>query len=186
MCCINNSFDIQSNLLGTKKFVHSHTGVNIAEEIRTVLDEWNLSPSAVTTDNASNMVLAMYLMKWVRIPCFSRSLQLAVEAALKLPAVSNALARCRRLVSHFHHSTKSMYMLRQKLLDLHFEKLSLVRDVPTRWNSAYYMAERIILLQEPLSAALYAAHKGDLIVFACLVVRVPATLPVSCIVLVTL
>ena len=51
--------------------------------------------SAATTDNASNMVLAMDLMEWVRIPCFSRSLQLAVKAALKLPAVSNSLVICR-------------------------------------------------------------------------------------------
>ena len=77
--------------------------------------------SAATTDDGSNMVLAMDLMEWVRIPCFSHSLQLAVEAALKLPAVSNALARCQRLVSHFHHSTKSMYTLHQKQIDLHYE-----------------------------------------------------------------
>ena len=70
---ITCSFDLQSHLLGTKEFVLSHTGLNIAEEIRIVLDEWNLSPEqvcAATTDNASSMVLAMDLMEWVRIPCF--------------------------------------------------------------------------------------------------------------------
>ena len=149
---INCSFDLQRHLLGTKEFAQSHTGLNIAEEIQNVLDEWNLSPeqvAAATTDNAFNMVLAIDLMEWVRIPCFSHSLQLAVEAALKLPTVSIALARCRRLVSHFHHSTKSMYLLHQKQIDLHYEELCLVWDVPTRWNSAYYMVEWIIILDLP-------------------------------------
>ena len=61
--------------------------MNIAKEIKSVMDEWNLSldqVSAVTTDNASNMVLAMELLESIR-------LQLAVEDALKLPKV----AQCR-------------------------------------------------------------------------------------------
>ena len=77
--------------------MQSHTGVNIAEKIQNVLDKWNRFPdnvSAATTDNTSNMVLAMELMECIRIACFSHSLQLAAGAALKLPAVSNALARC--------------------------------------------------------------------------------------------
>ena len=73
--------------------------VNSAEEIWNVLDEWNLLPDNVSaaTDNEFCMVLAMELMEWVKIPCISHSLQLAVEAALKLPAISNALVRCRQL-----------------------------------------------------------------------------------------
>ena len=108
------------------------------------MDEWGLSlyqVSAVTTNNASNMVLTMNVIEWTRIPCFSHRLQLAVEDALKLPQVSHALARCRRLVSHFHHfhhSAKSAYLLWQKQVDLHQEQLRLIRDVQTRWNSSYY------------------------------------------------
>ena len=52
------------------------------------MDEWGLSlyqVSAVTTNNASNMVLTMNVLEWTRIPCFSHRLQLAVENALKLP-----------------------------------------------------------------------------------------------------
>lgn len=162
---IGSDYVLCSHLLETKEITQAHTGMNIAEEIRGIMDEWDLSldqVSAVTTDNASNMVLAMNVLEWTRIPCFSHSLQLAVEDALKLPQVSHALARCRRLVSHFHHSTKSTYLLRQKQVDLHQEQLCLIRDVQTRWNSSYYMAERIILMQQPLSATLYAIRKGDL------------------------
>ena len=162
---IDSDYVLCSHLLERKEVTQAHTGMNIAEEIRGIMDEWGLSldqVSGVTTDNASNMVLAMNVLEWTRIPCFSHSLQLAVEDALKLPQVSRALARCRKLVSRFHHSAKSAYLLRQKQVDLHQEQLCLIRDVQTRWNSSYYMAERIILMQQPLCATLYAIRKGDL------------------------
>ena len=65
-------------------------------------------------------------------------------------------------VSHFNHSAKSTYMLKQKQTNLQHKQLSLVQDVVTRWNSAYYMAERILSQQQPLCAALLELRKGDL------------------------
>ena len=82
--------------------MQSHTGVNIVEEIWNVLDEWNLFPdnvSVATTDNTSNMVLAMELMEWMRIPCFSHSLQLTVEAALSLQCFSKMLTASESFLS---------------------------------------------------------------------------------------
>lgn len=96
------------------------------------------------------------------MPCFNHTLQLAVEQVLKLPRVSSALARCRRLVSHFSHSAKSTYMLKQKQTNLQCKQLGLVQDVVTGWNSAYYMAERVLSQQQPLCAALLELRKGDL------------------------
>ena len=80
------------------EFPDSHAGVNVSEELKAILDEWGLvhnNLSAVTTDNGTNIVLAMELLQWSRMPCFSHTLQLAVEVVLKLPEVSRALARCR-------------------------------------------------------------------------------------------
>ena len=114
---IDSDYVPSSHLLETKEITQAHTGMIIAEEIKGTMDEWGLSSdnmSAATTDNASNMVLTMKVLEWTRIPCFSHSLQLVAEEALKLPQVAYALARCRRLVSHFHHSAKSAYLLQQK------------------------------------------------------------------------
>ena len=77
--------------------------------------------------------------------------------------VSKALGRARRLVSHFHHSTKSLYVLKQKQYDLHVDKLNLIKDVVTRWNSSYYMMERIIQQQQSLCATLIEIRKTELI-----------------------
>ena len=95
------------------EFPDSHTGVKIPEELKAILDEWGLAHdnlSAVTTDNGTNIVLAMELLQWSRILCFSHALQLAVEVVLKLPEVSHALARCKQLVGHFNCSAKSNYL----------------------------------------------------------------------------
>jgi len=59
---------------------------------------------------------------------------------MELTPISKALGRGRNLVSHFHHSTKSSYVLKQKQRDLHADELSLIQDA-TRWNSSYYMVE---------------------------------------------
>ena len=116
----------------------------------------------MTTDNGTNIVYASEILQWKRMPCFSHTLQLAVEVVLKLPEVSRALARCRQLVGHFNRSAKSSYLLQQKQADLHHKKLALIQDVTTRWNSAFYMAERILSQQQPLCATLLELHKGDM------------------------
>ena len=69
---------------------------------------------AITTDNESNIALAIQLLNWPHVSCLSHTLQLAVTEAMKLPDVSRALGCCRRLVSHFNHSVKSIYKLREK------------------------------------------------------------------------
>ena len=53
-------------------------------------------------------------------------------------------------------------MLKQKQTNLQCKQLGLVQDVVTRWNSAYYMAERVSSQQQPLCAALLELRKGDL------------------------
>lgn len=91
-----------------------------------MLDEWKLDKqglSAVTTDNCSNIVCPTQILDCIRMPCFSHTLQLAVEEVVKIPVVSKALARCRHLVSHFNHSAKSSYMLKQKQAHLQHKQL---------------------------------------------------------------
>ena len=73
---------------------------------------------AATTDNCSNMVLALPINHWNHIPYLSHILNLAVQKVLALSIVSKAVARCRHLVSHFHHSSKSSYILKAKQVDL--------------------------------------------------------------------
>ena len=81
---------------------------------------------------------------------------------MEIPQVSRVLARARRVVTHFHHSSKSTYILKQKQTDLHVDQLSLVQDVTTRWNSSYYMLSCLLQQRQPLCAALIEIKKTDL------------------------
>ena len=45
---------------------------------------------------------------------------------------------------------------------MHHTQHNLIQEVTTRWNSTYYMVERIVEQQQPLCAALLELRKGDL------------------------
>ncbi len=161
----DTSFDLHHYLLATKEFPEAHTAINIADELLGILQEWEIKQDAVaaiTTDNGANITLAVRNLRWFHVPCFSHTLQLGVEKVLKIPAVIKATARCKRIVTHFHHSSKSSYLLNEKQANLGHKQHSLVQDVATRWNSTYYMMERIIEQQQPLCATLLELHKADL------------------------
>ena len=158
-------FKLQSFLISVHEFPDSHAAENIVQEIRDALSEWNLSITrivAATTDNGANITAGISLLGVTQLPCFSHTLQLAVEQALKLPDISKLTARCKRLVAHFNRSAKSYALLRQKQIALGHEQHALVNDVVTRWNSCYYMVARVMEQQQPLCATLLELKKGDL------------------------
>jgi hypothetical protein len=63
-------------------------------------------------------------------------------------------------VKHFHYSTIASEKLKstQRQLNPNGGILKLKMDVPTRWNSTYYMFERVIKIKEPVEAALGMLH----------------------------
>ena len=64
---INNSWDLCSHLLDIVELPKEHTAVNLASELEECLDRWNLPVTklaAVTSDNASNIVLAINSLQW--------------------------------------------------------------------------------------------------------------------------
>ena len=92
-----------SRTLQTREVRERHTASNVAEDLRTVVSEWNLEGKvvAIATDSAANMVAAVQLLPWPRLPCIAHTLQLAVQEGLKVPAVAEVTGRCKKLVGHF-------------------------------------------------------------------------------------
>ena len=105
---------------------------SLSEKLQESLTRWNLSEDklvAVSTDNAQNIVSAIEILSWQYFDCFAHTLQLGVKKTMQVPQVSKALGHARNLVSHFHHSSKSSYVLKQKQTDLHTNHLNLIQDV---------------------------------------------------------
>ncbi len=155
---IDNSFTMKHYILQTKEFPETHSAANIAHELQEILSEWNLVECNLSRDNGRNISAAVRDLGWPSLPCFSHTLQLGVEKVLKLPQVVKAITHCKRIATHFHHSSKSSYILKQKQNSLGHKELCIIQEVPTRWNSSYYMVQGILQQQQPLCATLLEIH----------------------------
>ena len=60
------------------------------------------------------------------------------------------LGKCHHLVGHFKHSALAIDGLMKKQKALGFKLLRVVQEVPTRWDSTFYILQRLVLLQQPI------------------------------------
>ena len=77
-----------------------------------------------------------------------------------MPAISEILRRCSKVVGHFKHSVVAQNALEESQTRLNLPQHKLVHDVMTRWNSSYNMLERIIEQETALSAVLAESGKA--------------------------
>ena len=87
------------------------------------------------------------------VGCFAHTLQLAVEDGLKVPQIAKTLSVSRQLVSHFNHSLLATNALLNKQTST--PKLKLVQDIQTRWNSSFYMLQRLLKLRVPIYTVIF-------------------------------
>ena len=148
-------------MLQTINFPENHTTENISEKIKEILANFSLDcyrVVAVVYDQGSNMEAFSRLMKeeynWESTNCAVHRIQLCIDDGLKINAIAWLVGACRKLVNHFRHSTIATAALadRQKCMSMPVKKL--VQDCATKWNSTYYLLERIIETRWPISAVL--------------------------------
>ena len=145
---------LETNVLATRVVTERHTGSNIAKEVDNIIKEFEIkSLIALVTDNAANMVGAARDLEVAHINCFSHTLQLAIEDGLKLPQISRTLGSARKLVGHFSRSSLATNALLNKQDS--GQKLKLIQDVSTRWNSSFYMIERLLKLRIPVYGVIF-------------------------------
>ena len=142
-------------ILSCEEFTGKHSGERIAAKFVSVLECWGINKPMIRTvmrDNATNMVKAFRDAEIPSVGCTLHTLQLAIhDCILDQRAVSDALAACRRLVGHFKHSSAASHRLTELQKELHCDVLRPVQDVSTRWNSTYYMIQRLLAIKRSLS-----------------------------------
>ncbi len=135
---------MRSSVLATKHMPEKHSGANIAFRIEEIRAEFEIGKEQITgisRDNAANMDVAMASLGYPDTHCFGHTLQLAINSALNHPSIQACLTTARNVVSHFNHSPKSTGEL---LLQSGDKYKSLQQDVPTHWNSTYYMLRSLL------------------------------------------
>ena len=105
------------------------------------------------------MVKAIDDMGFTSLDCLAHTLQLVVhDGVLSQRAVLDVLSICRRIVGHIKHSSLACGSLRKIQANLGLPIHTLKQDVPTRWNSTYYMLTSI--LEQKMALAAYATEKS--------------------------
>ena len=152
------TLDFKSILLQCNLLDSPHTGENIADEIRLIIQEWNLVDKInfFVTDNAANMQSAAYLLGFPHYGCYAHTLNLVAQHALTVPEVEHTLKKIKKTVAHFKRSSQA----KSKLIKYQINSqdvaegsaLTLIMSVPTRWNSTFLMLQRFVDLQEAIRA----------------------------------
>ncbi|KAG0409789.1 hypothetical protein HPB47_013098 [Ixodes persulcatus] len=143
-----------------------HTGENIAQFLRDVIDDWGLPdhiPIFVVTDNGRNFVSAVAKSNWSGLLCFAHTLQLCIsDAKREVASFSHLCAKARSIVGRYKRSARARARLMDIQKDMHMAQHEVIQDVPTRWNSEYAMMERLVELRAPISLELCESDVDNL------------------------
>ena len=134
----------------------SHTGANISATVLSRIQAWEIEEKVVCVvrDNAANMVSGLNIANLTSLPCLAHSLQLIIKDGVLLqPAVVQLLSCARSLVGHYHRSNVAFNTFRQIQSQLNLPAHVLIQDVTTRWNSSYYMLERLLEQKKAITAS---------------------------------
>ncbi|CAH0731019.1 unnamed protein product, partial [Brenthis ino] len=148
---LDSNFNPKQVLLECKGLNESHTSANLARALKTVTDEWNVRNKVnfAISDNARSIVKAIETeLQWKHYGCYAHSLNLIVASALR--PLDALIENVKKIVAHFNGSTGATDMLLsyqiKNMADCG-EPKRLIQQVPTRWNSIFYMLRRFVLLK---------------------------------------
>lgn len=166
---------LESVSLGVVPLEESHTAEYLKSKILFTLNEWNISPNnvcSIVTDNEAAMVKAATesVGNNKHIRCLAHSINLLAESSIKnANGLPDLIKRVREIVKFVKRSVVASDQLREEqrirgILD--GEILKLILDVPTRWNSTYYMIDRFLILSNVVNNILLTKPQAPTIISA--------------------
>ena len=108
---LTSDWKLESKVLQTCEMPERHTAMNIAERLQDCISECYIDKervSAIVHDNTSNITLAVQNLGWQSVPCFSHTLQLAVNNGLEVTQINRLASVAHKTVGHFKHSSLAM------------------------------------------------------------------------------
>ncbi|XP_041451349.1 zinc finger BED domain-containing protein 4-like [Drosophila obscura] len=163
-CHFIDDFKLKSAVLATQPLLNesNHCSNNIAETVKNICDEFVVFDKieTVVTDNAASMKKACELMQKKHLGCFAHSLNLIVQESLAIKNVQSVLKCVKSIVTYFKSSSIAYANLKKAQNTA--KPLSLIQEVPTRWNSAFHMLKRVLLIREAICSVLLTTSKAPL------------------------
>ena len=155
---LNEQWEIKNIVSGTLPLLDSHTASNLATWIKEMVEDIGEKIVAFVHDNCKNIDNAGKILEsehgWFSLGCAGHTLQLCVNSGLETTAIKNAVSAGRCLTTHFRKSEPALRALRSRQKDMRVESHNLIPDISTRWNSTYYMIDRLVEQRWPLTAVL--------------------------------
>ncbi|XP_051778436.1 E3 SUMO-protein ligase ZBED1-like [Erpetoichthys calabaricus] len=143
-CHFIENYKMVTCLLDCFEFSDRHTSNNLAEELLKVAKEWDVENKVVccVSDNASNIIKAIKILKWTHHPCLAHTINLFVRDALKV--MKPTVDKVKAIVEFFHRSTTATEKLKSTQRQMGMPELKLKQECITRWNSTFHMLKRIL------------------------------------------
>ena len=155
--------ELRKYVLDTNYVTESHTSDKLCREMEETEERWQLKNVTGVSDNAANITNAFVKHGIPHLGCFAHTINLCVSKGLDVDQVKRLTGKVRTLITTFKHSYLKTEELRknEKLLDL--KELQLVQDVATRWNSVFYMFDRLLAVYPAVYASLYQTSHSHLL-----------------------
>lgn len=106
----------------------------------TILLSYSDKCRSITHDNAANQVKGIRISGFPSIRCCAHTIQLAINDSLSdCDKITALIQKCQRIVQYLKKSGPGMRILRKAPTSCGKEKLSLLQNIKTRWNSSFYL-----------------------------------------------
>ncbi|XP_030765283.1 zinc finger BED domain-containing protein 4-like [Sitophilus oryzae] len=140
-----------------------HTGENIMEKLEGILSTWEIPKEkvkCVVRDAGANMKKGVSLLNVEHIDCASHKIQNVLKEGMKAQETFiTTITKCKKIATHFHHSNSAQDELSKLQKIFNQTPLKIIHECVTRWNSTFYMLQRILEVQE--AVCLYASTTNN-------------------------
>lgn len=151
--------EMSSLTIGAMQLSERHTGPYLSEMLEICCSDWNIDKMTLT-DNGTNIKKAAEITfgPKIQLPCFAHTINLIARSAIQRESVNGCIAKTKSIVAFFNHSGVASDHLRKAT-----DKV-LIQDVPTRWNSTYYMIERFLEVKTQVNDILLSIPNDQMLV----------------------
>lgn len=147
---ISDELEMKSYLLDCLIYTDQHTITYLKDELLRVTEDWSVQDKvvAVVTDNIGEVLTAIELIGWTRLPCLTHTLNSIANDALA--EIDEILIKIRSIVEYFRYNATASAMLRSVMRHMELPETDLVHDVAPYWTSTYHMMHRFLEVRDPV------------------------------------